>query len=92
MSKTYSVWLGRQVVLQIEAGESRVPLCGRVVDESSNALRICLDGRRDVDTLKEMIVRVEADNSPAPHLSTLRPSNTAPYMPHSGSMLMHWDF
>ena len=45
MSKTYSDWLGRQVVLQIETGESRVPLRGRVVNESNNALRFRLDGR-----------------------------------------------
>jgi RNase P/RNase MRP subunit p29 len=39
MSKTYSDWLGRQVVLQIETGESLVPLRGLVVNESNNVLR-----------------------------------------------------
>jgi len=60
MSKTYSDWLGRQVVLQVEAGESRVPLRGLVVSESNNALRFRLDGCWDVDIYKEMILRVEA--------------------------------
>lgn len=62
MSKTYSDWLGRQVVLQIEAGESLVPLRGLVVNESNNALRFRLDGGWEVDIYKEMILRVEADN------------------------------
>jgi len=95
MSKTYSAWLGRQVVLQIESGESRVPLRGRVLNESTNALRFRLDGRWDVDIFKEMIVRVEADNCPAPNprtllpsSSALRPSNRVLCLPHSGSMLM----
>jgi hypothetical protein len=75
MCKAYSVWLGRQVVLQVDSGESRVPLRGRVVNESNDAIRFRLDGRWDVDIFKEMIVRVEADNYPAPNLSALRPSN-----------------
>ena len=49
MSKTYSDWLGRQVVLQIETGESLVPLRGLVVNESNTALRFRLDGGWEVD-------------------------------------------
>jgi hypothetical protein len=99
MSKTYSAWLGRQVVLQIESDESRVPLRGRVLHESPNALRFRLEGRWDVDIFKEMIVRVEADNCPVPNPgtllpspSTLHPSDPVLYVPHSGSMLMrNWN-
>ena len=57
MSKTYSDWLGRQVVLQIKAGESLVPLRGLVVHESNNALRFRLDGCWEVDIYKEMILQ-----------------------------------
>ncbi len=93
MSKAYSVWLGRQVVLEIDTGESRVPLRGRVVNESSQALRFRLDGRWDVDIFKEMIVRVEADNLPVPNLSTPRSRNRAFSLPESGQMLIHnWNF
>jgi hypothetical protein len=60
MSKTYS--LGGQVVLQIETGESLVPLRELVVKESNNALRFRLDGGWEVDIYKEMILRVEADD------------------------------
>jgi len=65
MSKTYSDWLGRQIVLQIETGESLVPLRGLVVNESNNTLRFRLDGGWEVDIYKEMILRVEADNHEA---------------------------
>jgi RNase P/RNase MRP subunit p29 len=96
MLKTYSAWLGRQVVLQIDAGESRVPLRGRVVDESTNALRFRLEGRWDVDIFKEMIVGVEADNCPALSPSTFGSGRSVPSAAHSrlllsrsGLMLMH---
>ena len=49
MSKTYSDWLDRQVVLQIEAGESLIPLRGLIVNESNNAIRFRLDGGWEVD-------------------------------------------
>lgn len=89
MSKTYSAWLGRQVVLQIDAGESRVPLRGRVVDESTNAVRFRLEGRWDVDIFKEMIMQVEPDNCPAPIVGTLGNTHRTPCAPHSGLMLPH---
>jgi hypothetical protein len=89
MSKTYSAWLGRQVVLQIDAGESQVPLRGRVVNESTNALRFRLEERWDVDIFKEMIVRVEADNGPALNPSICGNSHRVAFAPHSGLMLMH---
>ena len=88
MSKTYSDWLGRQVVLQIETGESRVPLRGRVVNESNNALRFRLDGRWDVDIYKEMILRVEADNYEAFPLRNRGAIDKAPGASRSDSMPM----
>jgi hypothetical protein len=89
MSKTYSTWLGRQVVLQIDAGDSRVPLRGRVLNESTDALRFRLEERWDVDIFKEMIVQVEADNCPVPIVSTLGNSQRIPCAPHSGFTLPH---
>jgi hypothetical protein len=62
MSNAYSVWLDREVVLQVVSGDLRVPLRGRVVNESSNAVRVRIEGRWDVDIFKEMIVGVAADN------------------------------
>ncbi len=88
MSNTYSDWLGRQVVLQIEAGESLVPLRGLVVNESNNALRFRLDGCWDVDIYKEMILRVEAENCEAFQLRNWTVSNKAPCPVRSDSMPM----
>src|SRR6266849_391133 len=71
MSKSYSAWVGRQVVLQIETGKSQVPLRGQVVNQSSIAVRFRLDGCWDVDIFKEMILGVEADTYGAFHPSSL---------------------
>ncbi len=91
MSSNYSDWLGHQVVLEIDSGESRVPLRGRVVNESTDALRFRLEGRWDVDIFKEMIVRVEPDNFPTPNPSTFHPApnDQTVGMPRSGSLLLH---
>jgi hypothetical protein len=62
MSNAYSIWLDREVVLQVVAGDLRVPLQGRVVNESSNAVRVRIGGCWDVDIFKEMIVGVAANN------------------------------
>jgi len=94
VSKTYSAWLGRQVVLHIDAGESQVPLRGRVLNESTDALRFRLEGRWDVDIFKEMVVRVEADNNcPAFNPRVLESSERVPAAPQPViKMLMdHWN-
>jgi RNase P/RNase MRP subunit p29 len=92
MSKTYSDWLGRQVVLQIKAGESLVALRGLVVNESNNALRFRLDGCWEVDIYKEMILRVEADNYEAFQLRNWEASSKAPGAVRSDSMpMLSWN-
>lgn len=78
MSDTYEDWLGRRVVLQIEDGESLVPLRGRVVSESSAALRFRIDERWDVDIFKEMIALVQPDDGVALGLNNFRPNRVAP--------------
>jgi RNase P/RNase MRP subunit p29 len=96
MCKTYSDWLGRQVILQVDSGESRVALRGRIVNESKDALRFRLDGRWDVDIFKEMIVEVEAEHYPIPTPSTLRSGNRVLYQPHAAAILailmQHWSY
>jgi CheY-like chemotaxis protein len=62
----FSVWIGRQVVLHLEVGAVRVPLRGQALCESTNALRVRLEGCWDVDIFKEMIVRVDPDNQGVP--------------------------
>jgi hypothetical protein len=92
MSNTYSMWLGCRVVLHIETRESRVPLRGLLVNESSDILRFRIDGRWDVDIFKEMIVGVEADNYGPLKPSSLGPSDGTLGTSRSGSMLMlNWN-
>jgi hypothetical protein len=88
MSKSYSDWLGRQVILQVEAGECRVPLRGLVVSESNNALRFRLDGCWDVDIYKEMILRVEAADFEVFPLNNRGALNKAPSASRSDSRSM----
>jgi hypothetical protein len=59
--KTYSLWLGHQVFLQVRNEEFLVPLHGRIVNESPDTLRFRLDDRWDIDIFKEMILAVEPD-------------------------------
>ena len=59
MPLAYSVWLGCSVVLQIDAGVSRVPLRGKVIGESSHAVRFRLEGRWEVDVPKELVLGIE---------------------------------
>lgn len=58
MSLAHSVWFGRSVVLQIDAGESEAFLHGQVVGESSHAVRFRLEGRWEVDVPKELVLGV----------------------------------
>ena len=62
MEGAYAVWLGQPVVLQLTAGEQRVPLRGRIVGESLDAVRFRIGEGWDVDIFKAMILAVEEDN------------------------------
>ena len=62
MEGAYSAWLGQPVILQIAAGDLRVPLHGTVVGESDAALRFRVGEGWDVDIYKAMILSIEEDN------------------------------
>lgn len=62
MKGGYSLWFGQPVVLQVSVGETRVPLHGVIVSESSDAVRFRIGGGWDVDIYKAMILAVEEDN------------------------------
>jgi hypothetical protein len=62
MQSAYATWLGQKVVLQVEAGEMRVPLRGTVVGESSDAVRFRIGEGWDVDIYKAMVLAIEEDN------------------------------
>ncbi len=62
MEGAYATWLGQNVVLQVEAGDMRVPLRGTIVGESPDALRFRIGEGWDVDIYKAMVLAIEEDN------------------------------
>jgi len=62
MTATYTGWMGQQVVLQISAGDMRVPLRGTIISESPDAVRFRIGEGWDVDIYKAMVLSVEEDN------------------------------
>lgn len=84
--------MGRQVVLQVAAGESLVPLRGLVVNESNSVVRFRLDGGWEVDIYKEMILRVEADNYEAFQLRNFIAGNNVPVAARSDATpMLRWN-
>jgi hypothetical protein len=62
MPSAYATWLGQPVILQVAAGELRVPLRGVIVGESDAAVRFRVGDGWDIDVYKPMILAVEEDN------------------------------
>ncbi|HEX2715745.1 MAG TPA: hypothetical protein VHM88_26480 [Candidatus Acidoferrales bacterium] len=62
MTSAYSVWFGQSVVLQVTAGDLKVPLRGTIIGESDAAVRFRIGEGWDVDIYKAMILAVEEDN------------------------------
>jgi hypothetical protein len=62
MPSAYSSWMGRAVILQVAAGDLRVPLRGTIVGESEGAVRFRIGDAWDIDIYKQMILAVEQDN------------------------------
>jgi hypothetical protein len=62
MHNGFGTWVGQPVVIQVEAGEMRVPLRGTIVGESHDAVRFRIGEGWDVDIYKAMVLAVEEDN------------------------------
>ena len=62
MPSVYEAWLNQPVVLQVAAGELRVPLRGLIVGENDEAVRFRVGDGWDIDIFKNMILAVEEDN------------------------------
>ena len=62
MHSVYAAWLNQPVVLQVSAGELRVPLRGLIVGENEEAVRFRVGEGWDIDVFKNMILAVEEDN------------------------------
>jgi hypothetical protein len=62
MPSVYEAWIGQPVVLQVAAGEIRVPLRGIIISENFDALRVRVGEGWDIDIFKNMVLAVEEDN------------------------------
>ncbi len=62
MVSAYTSWHGQPVILQLAAGNMRVPLRGTIVGESEQALRFRVGSGWDVDIYKSMVLAVEEDS------------------------------
>jgi len=62
MTSVYEAWVGQPVVLQVAAGDVRVPLHGIITGESPDAVRFRVGEGWDIDIFKELILAVEEDN------------------------------
>jgi len=62
MEGGYGIWMGQPVILRVAAGELRVPLRGRLLSETDDAVRLRIADSWDVDVFKSMVVAVEHDN------------------------------
>lgn len=61
MEGAYAIWMGQPVVLRVVAGSIRVPLRGRLMSETKDAVKLRIDESWDVDIFKSMILGVEHD-------------------------------
>jgi hypothetical protein len=60
MDSVYATWIGLPVVLQVELGDIKVPLRGKLLKDKGETVRIRIDGS-DIDIYKTMILAVEED-------------------------------
>lgn len=61
MQGGYAVWMGQPVILRVVTGNLRVPLRGRLLSETNDALRLRVGDSWDIDIFKSMVVAVEHD-------------------------------
>ena len=61
MDAAYQPWIGQAVVLQVELGNVKVPLRGRLLNDGGETLRMRIGDGWDVDIYKNMVLAVEED-------------------------------
>ena len=61
MDSAFAPWIGLPVILQVALGDIKVPLRGRLLEDSGETLRMRIGEGWDVDIYKAMVVAVEED-------------------------------
>ena len=62
MQSVYEFWLNESVILQVMAGEIRVPLRGSIIREEGEAIIFRVSDGWEIDILKSMVLAVEEEN------------------------------
>lgn len=58
MEGAYSMWMGQDVILRLAVDEMPVPLRGKLVGETPDALRLRIAGSWDVEIFKSMVLAI----------------------------------
>jgi hypothetical protein len=59
MPSVYAAWMDQPILLQVAAGDLRVPLRGMIVGETDEVIRFRVGDSWDIDVFKTMILAVE---------------------------------
>jgi hypothetical protein len=62
MQSVYETWIGEPVILQVMAGEIRVPLRGTIIKEQADAISFRVGDGWELEIFKSMVLAVEEDN------------------------------
>jgi hypothetical protein len=62
MQSPYESWVGKHVLLQVVAGDLKVPVRGTLLGETENALKFRIGDGWDVEIFKSMVMAVEEDS------------------------------
>jgi hypothetical protein len=62
MQTAYQTWMNQPVVMQVVAGELKVPLRGVIVSEGQDSVMFRVGEGWDVEIFKNMVLAVEEDN------------------------------
>jgi len=65
METAYVDWIGRPVILRVQAGSLHVPVRGRLILETPVSLRLCIAANWTANIFKSMIGGIEPDVSPS---------------------------
>jgi hypothetical protein len=62
MQSAYETWINAPVILQVIAGELRVPLRGTIVREEADAIIFRVNDGWELEIFKSMVLAVEEEN------------------------------
>lgn len=62
MQSPFETWVGKNVMLQVAAGDLKVPVRGTILGETDKALKFRIGDGWDVEIFKSMIMAVEEDS------------------------------